>query len=212
VESSIPDGETLDSPSDIPLPASVDPAETVEIAIDLTTPQNDGVYTVYYHLQDQNGNPIENTRIWVSIVVGDATLSTGNSIYTTYQSAYMESSKFNVSFCMQMPDERQWYPWGVILNIAEGQYQPSGSRIDPAGATTNYKCFAFSFPKQVSSGTTFELSIERIELPPEAGSKPGRKLSESSNHFTSYLPGVGFLLYRSWFVLHQPCFATEYDR
>jgi len=166
-ESSTPNGELLGSPAIIPLPAFVSIGQTVDIVVELTTPLQDGYYTVYYQLQDQKGTPVENTRIWVNITVGNANPITNQSVYATYQSSYMEFGVFNVYFCMQTPDERQWYPWNVSLIITDKHYQPEGSRIDPTGATTDYKCFTFSYPLEVSPNTDFQLSIERIELPPE---------------------------------------------
>ncbi|MBE0685524.1 MAG: hypothetical protein IH585_05945 [Anaerolineaceae bacterium] len=167
IESSSPDGELLGSPTIISLPVSVSSGQTVNIAVDLITPLQDGYYSVYYHLQDQIGTPVENTRIWVNIIVGNANPFTSQSIYATYQSSNMEFGVFKVYFCMHMPDERQWYPWNVSLIITDKHYQPEGSRIDPIGATTDFKCFTFSYPNEVSPNTDFQLSIDRIELPPE---------------------------------------------
>jgi hypothetical protein len=190
VESSTPDGELLGSPAIIPLPGSVSSGQTIDIAVDLTTPLQDGYYTVYYHLQDQKGTPVENTRIWVNITVGNANPSTNQSAYATYQSSYMEFSVFNVYFCMQMPDERQWYPWNVSLIITDKHYQPEGSRIDPTGATTDYKCFTFSYPFEVSPNSDFQLSIERIELPPEVHLEENCLRAQSS--LRAAYPGLDF--------------------
>lgn len=190
VESSTPNGELLGSPAIIPLPASVSIGQTVDIVVELTTPLQDGYYTVYYHLQDQKGTPVENTRIWVNITVGNANPITNQSVYATFQSSYMEFGVFNVYFCMQMPDERQWYPWIVSLIITDKHYQPEGSRIDPTGATTDYKCFTFSYPLEVSPNTDFQLSIERIELPPEVHLEENC-LRAQSNLRATY-PGLDF--------------------
>jgi len=158
--------------------------------VELTTPLQDGYYTVYYHLQDQKGTPVENTRIWVNITVGNANPITNQSVYATYQSSYMEFGVFNVYFCMQMPDEHQWYPRNVSLIITDKHYQPEGSRIDTTGATTDYKCFTFSYPFEVSPNTDFQLSIERIELPPEVHLEENC-LKAQSNLRGSY-PGLDF--------------------
>ena len=190
VESSTPDGELLGSPAVISLPDSVTAGQMVEISVDLTAPMEDGNYTVYYHLQNQNGVPVENTRIWVTIIVGTGASSSTHYIYATYQSSTMESDEFTVNFCMQMPDERQWYPWGVTLDINNNQYSPSGSRIDPVGATTNYKCFAFSYPIQVTSNVDFQLSIERIELPPEVHQSENCQRAQTS--LRAAYPGLDF--------------------
>jgi hypothetical protein len=55
----------------------------------------------------------------------------------------------------------------VLLLVNQQGYSPSGSRIDPVGATTANKCFSFSFPVLITSGTTYQLSIGKVELPPE---------------------------------------------
>lgn len=190
VESSTPDGELLGSPAIIPLPASVSPGQTVDIVVDLTTPMQDGYYTVYFHLQDQKGTPVKNTRIWVNIVVGNVNPISNQSVYATYQSSFMEFGVFNVYFCMQMLDERQWYPWNVSLIMTDKHYQPEGSRIDPTGATTDYKCFTFSYPFGVSPNTAFQISIERIELPPEVHLEENCLRAQSSLRAT--YPGLDF--------------------
>ena len=191
VESSIPDGVNLGNQEKVPLPIKVRPTETVEIAIDMIAPQSNGSYTVYYHLQDKNGATIENTRIWVSIVVGNDVTNGLNNLYVTYQSSYMDFDEFNIKFCMQMPDERQWYPWGAILQINNNQFSPSGSRIDPVGATTDFKCFTFSYPIQVQPNLDFQLSIERIELPPEV--HQSENCQRSQTNLREKYPGLDFL-------------------
>jgi hypothetical protein len=215
VESSKPDGELLGSPAIISLPVTVTSGQTVEIVVDLTAPLDDGNYTIYYHLQNQNGLPVENTRIWVNIIVGNSASTSTNHIYATYQSSYWEYDEFSVNFCMQMPDERQWYPWGVILNINNNQFSPSGSRIDPVGATTDYKCFAFSYPIQISSDSDFQLSIERIELPPEVHQSENC-LRAQTNLRTAY-PGLDFTctgpgLFYTNLIVPPGMTKTEADR
>jgi hypothetical protein len=190
VESSNPEGELLGSPAIISLPVTVTSGQLFEIKVDLTAPKVDGNYTVYYHLQNQNGMPVENTRIWVNIIVGNSASTSANNIYATYQSSDLQAGEFAVDFCMQIPDERQWYPWGVSLIVVGNHYQPSGSRIDPGGAITAYKCFSFSYPLQILSGTAFQLSIERVELPPEVH-QAENCLRAQKNLKVSY-PGLDF--------------------
>ncbi len=183
--------------------------------MDLTTPLQDGYYTVFYHLQDQKGTPVENTRIWVNITVGNANPITNQSAYATYQSSYMEFGVFNVYFCMQMPDERQWYPWNVSLIITDQHYQPEGSRIDPIGATTDFKCFTFSYPNEVSPNTDFQLSIDRIELPPEVHLEENC-LRAQTNLRAAY-PGLDFActgpgLFYTNLIVPPGMTTTEADR
>lgn len=165
--SSSPANETLGSLEQIPLSKEVKPGETIQIEIDLVAPKLNGQYTVYYQLQDATGSPVPNSQIWVTITVGKFTLPVSGGVTAELLAASMENAEFTVDFCMQLPDERQWYPWDVILFANQQQYSPSGSRIDPVGATTANKCFSFGFPVSISSGTTYQLSLGKVELPPE---------------------------------------------
>jgi hypothetical protein len=166
---STPVNESLGSPEHIPLAQEVKPGETIEIKVDLVAPQQDGQYTVYYELRDGAGLSVLNSQIWVTITVGNIPVSTSGEYGVSAQllSAYMDHSEFKVDFCMQLPDERQWYPENVLLLVNHQQYAPVASRIDPIGATTANKCFSFSFPVSIASGSTYQLSIGKVELPPE---------------------------------------------
>jgi hypothetical protein len=165
--SSTPDDEPLGSPEQIPLSKEVKPGETLQIGVDLVAPQQNGRYTVFYRLQDASGAPLPNSQIWVTIAVGNTTVSGPRGITAQLKSGAMQNGEFAVDFCMQLPDGRAWYPWEVTLLANSRTYSPSGSRIDPSGATTANKCFSFSFPVSVSSGKAYRLSIAKVELPPE---------------------------------------------
>lgn len=154
-------------PEHIPLTQDVKPGETIQIKVDLVAPKQDGQYTVFYELQDETGMSVPNSQIWVTITVGNIPVLSSMGVSAQLISASMENSEFTVNFCMQLPDGRQWYPWNVLLLVNQQDYSPSGSRIDPVGATTSNKCFSFSFPVLITSGTTYQLSIGKVELPPE---------------------------------------------
>jgi hypothetical protein len=108
---------------------------------------------------------VPNSQIWITITVGNIPLSDSGSVSSQLVTASMQAGDFTVYFCMRLPDGRQWYPWEVILVANQQQYSPTGSCIDLVGATTANKCF--SFPVSISSGTTYQLSIGKVELPPE---------------------------------------------
>lgn len=165
--SSSPANETLGSPEHIPLSKEVEPGATIQIEIDLVAPQQNGQFTVFYQLQNETGLPVPNSQIWVAITVGNVPFSDSGGVSAQLVSASMQNVEFTVYFCMQVPDGRQWYPWGVILLANQQRYSPTGSSIDPAGATTANKCFSFSFPALIASGTNYELAIEKVGLPPE---------------------------------------------
>jgi len=165
--SSNPVNESLGSPEHVPLAQDVKPGETIQIKVDLVAPKQDGQYTVFYELRDDTGMSVPNSQIWVTITVGNIPVSSSMGVNAQLLSAYTENSEFTVDFCMQLPDGRQWYPWNMLLLVNRQEYSPSGSRIDPVGATTANKCFSFSFPVSITSGTTYQLSIGKVELPPE---------------------------------------------
>ncbi|TFH37360.1 MAG: hypothetical protein E4G99_02750 [Anaerolineales bacterium] len=188
--SSTPANETLGSLEHISLPEEAKPGETIQIRVDLVAPKQNGQYTVFYQLQDGTGLPVPNSQIWVTITVGNIPLPGSGGVTAQLLTASMENAEFTVDFCMQLPDERQWYPWNVILFANQQQYSPSGSRIDPVGATTANKCFSFSFPVSISSGTTFQLSLGKVELPPEVHQAENCAYAQTTLRAT--YPGLDF--------------------
>jgi len=165
--SSSPANEALGSPEQIPLSKEVEPGATIQIEVDLVAPKQNGQFTVFYQLQNKTGLPVPNSEIWVAITVGNVPFSESGGVAAQLVSSSMQNGEFTVYFCMQVPDGRQWYPWGVTLLANQQRYSPTGSSIDPAGATTANKCFSFRFPVSIVSGTNYELAIEKVELPPE---------------------------------------------
>ena len=188
--SSSPANETLGSLEQIPLPEEAKPGETIQIGVDLVVPKQNGQYTVFYQLQDGTGLPVPNSQIWVTITVGNIPLPGSGGVTAQLLTASMENAEFTVDFCMQLPDGRQWYPWNVILSANQQQYSPSGSRIDPVGATTANKCFSFSFPVSISSGTTYQLALGKVELPPEVHQAENCAYAQTTLRAT--YPGLDF--------------------
>ena len=190
ITSSNPPNETLGSLEKISLPHAVKPGETVEIGVDLTAPEQNGQYTVYYQLVDERDAPVPNSQIWVSVTVGNIPIANNGGISAEFRNASMQAGEFTVNFCMQLPDGHAWYPWNVILSIDQQNYTPSGSRIDPLGATTANKCFSFSFPVLVSSGAIYQLSIGKVELPPEVNQ--AENCSRTQTTLRAVYPGFDF--------------------
>lgn len=182
--------ETLGSLEKIPLPHAVKPGEIVEIGVDLIAPEQNGQYTVYYQLMDETETPVPNSQIWVSITVGNIPVVSSVGISVEFRKASMQAGEFTVDFCMQLPDGYAWYPWNVILSVDQQNYTPSGSRIDPVGATTANKCFSFNFPVLVSSGAIYQLSIGKVELPPEVNQ--AENCSRAQTTLRADYPGFDF--------------------
>lgn len=193
--SSNPANEQLGSPESIPLSQEVKPGEEISIRVNLTAPSQDGLYTVVYQLRNEHGELILGSDLWVTIRVGEAPASTPavvGSVAATLMGASQQDSEVSVDFCMQMPDSRAWYPWEVALTINQQQLSPSGSRIDPTTATTPYKCFHFSYPMSASlpSGTAYQLSINKIELPPEVNQ--AENCAYAQQILAAAYPGLSF--------------------
>ena len=182
--------EFLGGPERIPITKEVKPGETFQIGVDLVAPTQNGRYTVFYQLQDETGSLVPNSQVWVTITVGNIPLVESGGVTARLVTASMQAGEFSVDFCMQLPDGRQWYPWDVILIANQQQYSPSGSRIDPYGATTANKCFSFSFPVSVSSGISYQLSIGKVELPPEVHQAENCAYAQTT--LRSAYPGLDF--------------------
>lgn len=128
-------------------------------------------YTVYYALKDETGAPVPDSQIWVTITVGSIPASgsavVGN-VTAQLSGASLQNGEYSVSFCMQLPDSRAWYPWNVSLLVDQQSIFPSGSRSDPATALIANECFTFYFPiNGIEPGGSARLSIGEVELPPE---------------------------------------------
>lgn len=165
--SSSPANETLGSPEQILLPKEVKSGETVQIGADLAAPKQNGRYTVFYRLQDGAGLPVPDSQVWVTITVGNVPAADAAGITARLVNASLQAGEFAVYFCMQLPDGRQWAPgpWSVALLAGQQRFSPTGSRIDPAGATTANKCFSFYFPASAAAAEgPMQLSIDKVEL------------------------------------------------
>jgi hypothetical protein len=188
--SSSPVNETLGSPDQIPLSKEVDPGATIEIEVDLVAPKQNGQFTVFYQLLNEAGSIVPNSQIWVAITVGNVPFSDTGGITAQLVSSSMQNAEFTMNFCMHLPDGRQWYPWGVNLLVNQQKYTPTGSSIDPAGATTANKCFSFGFPVSIASGTNYELAIEKVELPPEVNQ--AENCAYAQRTLRAIYPGLDF--------------------
>jgi len=186
--SSTPQNEFLSGPERIPITKEVKPGETFQIGVDLAAPTKNGRYTVFYQLQDETGSLVPNSQIWVTITVGNIPFVETGGVSARLVTASMQAGEFSVDFCMQLPDGRAWYPWDVILIANQQKYSPSGSRINPVGAMTANKCFSFSFP--VSSSISYQLSIGKVELPPEIHQAENCAYAQTT--LRSAYPGLDF--------------------
>jgi len=155
--SSVPDGVDMHSPQAVPLTASVAPGGQVEVGVDLTAPQADGVYTLYYALRDAEGNhiPVDGGNIWVTVRVGDASVGEVFSGSPAYAPQLLSSSRttqlVSVQYCMQLPDSTpSWFPFGEELITPNQRIPASGggvSNYQPG----SYRCFFTEFDVSAAS-------------------------------------------------------------
>jgi hypothetical protein len=149
--SSLPDGEDMGSPQAVRLPESVAPGEQVEVGVELTAPQADGVYTLYYALRDTQGRriPVDGGNIWVTVRVGDAPVdevSSGNPAYAPQLlSSSLTAQLVSVQYCMQLPDSTpSWFPFGMEL-VAPSQRIPASGAGVSNYQPGSYRCFFTEF-------------------------------------------------------------------
>jgi len=191
-----PVGEDLNSPAQIPLENDVPPGGTIEVGIDLTAPQQDGQYSVYYQLTDGNGGIVPDSQMWVSITVGEVSASTGGSSYSAKNitaelvGSSNQGGAFVVTFCMEMPDNRYWYAWEAILIVNQQTYASTGGSYDPHGLDTPTRCFSLSYPLTIDSGTIYQLSIPKVEIDPVQFQE--ENCARAQNQLFAAYPGLNF--------------------
>lgn len=212
-----PVGEDLNSPAQIPLGADVPPGGTIEIGVDLTAPQQDGQYSVYYQLTDGNGEAVPDSQMWVSIAVGDVSAGTGGGSSYSAQNisaelvgAANQGGAFVVTFCMEMPDSRYWYAWQAVLTVDASTYPPTGGSYDPHGLDTPTRCFSISYPLTVPSGTAYQLSIPKVEIDPVQFQE--ENCARAQNQLFAAYPGLNFTCTSPGFfysIISRPSGLTE---
>lgn len=193
--SSNPVNEHMGGATSLPLGKEVKPGEEIEISINMTAPQQNGLYTVVWQLRNERGELVFGGELWATIRVGEAATnvpSISRNVSATLIGASQQDGEVSIDFCMQMPDSRAWYPWEVWLILNQQTLTPSGSRIDPATATTPFKCFSFSYPTggSIASGTAYQLSVNKIELPPEV--HQAENCAYAQQVLAAVYPGLSF--------------------
>ena len=112
--SSNPVNEKLSSPELIRLPYKVNPGDAITIEIELEAPNQNGVYTVYYALQDNAGNIIPNSQVWVSISVGDDFVAksresiTAAGVTITVTGFEYNEQTAEINYCIAIHDLLDW--------------------------------------------------------------------------------------------------------
>lgn len=138
--SSNPAGEDLGSPDVILLAQEVKPGENIQVGVDLTAPNQDGRYTVTYQLQDETGSPVPESRVWVTITVGNVGSVSAYGVSATLTNFISDAQSATVSFCMTVPDRNYALDRAPSLLIDQ---QPApfleGGTISPWG------CYEFTY-------------------------------------------------------------------
>ena len=174
-----PLGSNLSEPYQVSLPKEVKPGEMVEISMDFTVPEADGIYEVHYRLKNSAGQSVfgDGGEVWVKIIVGDVQVAGGSSsagnITMTLVSVQKTETLTNVELCAQFPDLQDWNLNGVILMAGNVQNSLSGYSLkDPKSASTyanSYRCVILEFPVGVSNygDSQVSVSISNIRVPAE---------------------------------------------
>lgn len=193
--SSQPADAALESPAQVDFTRDVSPGQDVELTVNFTAPQEPGIYSVVYQIMNERGELLEGTESWVTIVVGDIrslASTTSGQIEAALKQGSFEQGIAAIDFCMEMPDQRAWYPWNVTLNFEGKVISPEGSLIDPVTATTPNKCFRYTFPviELLNEGKPFTLNIEKVSLPPEVNQAENCAAAHAT--LSAQYPGLDF--------------------
>jgi hypothetical protein len=157
----------------------VKPGESVEISMDFTVPDADGIYEVHYMLKNPAGQSVfgDGGEVWIKIIVGDVQVVGGSSsarnIIMTLVSVEKNETLTKVEVCAQLPDLQDWNLNGVILTAGNVQNSLSGYLLkNPKSASTyasSYRCVILEFPVGVSNygSSPVSVSISSIRVPAE---------------------------------------------
>jgi len=184
-DETIPAGETLGSPERLPLPQAVAPGETLTLQISLVAPEEPSTYTVYWTLQDENGNilPVDGVqRVWVTIRVceagqdcsaplaaaGGGSASVVNGVSFSLTGVSHEGPETHVGFCLSQVNPKFFYYSPDLQQtflIVDGQElsSSSGSSTTPINGTC---CMTFHFPltlEEYNQAAHISFYTERIE-------------------------------------------------
>ena len=174
-----PLGSNLSEPYQVSLPKEVKPGESVEISMDFTVPDADGIYEVHYRLKNPAGQSVfgDGGEVWVKIIVGDVQVAGGSSsagdITMTLIGVQKAETLTNVEVCAQFPDLQDWNLSGVILTAGNVQNSLSGYMLkNPKSASTyasSYRCIILEFPVGVSNygNSPVSVSISSLRVPAE---------------------------------------------
>ncbi|OJX39873.1 MAG: hypothetical protein BGO78_13950 [Chloroflexi bacterium 44-23] len=196
----IPAGETLSSPEAIPLGKTVAPGELIQISVDLVAPEQEGQYTVYYQLQDEMGNFVRESLVWVTISVCQtgnscsATLTTGsatvNGISATLSSFNYDDQRTTVIFCMTMPNRNYALDFAPALLIDQKPAQ-----FLEGGSSSPWNCMQMVYQtgaREIEQANHILLDIDSsLRMSPPQGD-PNVACESARQSLISEYPGLDF--------------------
>lgn len=192
--SSSPQGETLGSPQNITLPGQVNPGQEVQLSVELTAPGEDGRYTVFYRLEDQDGNRVANSEIWVSIIVGNVIPAVSGSETIQGVSAELQSftpgdQNSSASFCLSLPN-RNYGPLGGAVSMTIDNKVIAAE----SGRMTSTYCYLFNFPVSMDEVNRAEhvfVSVSQVGLF-SGVNYPDEKCEAAKVKLATQYPGLDF--------------------
>jgi hypothetical protein len=201
-EAAHPLGATLGEPYEINLPYAVAPGETVEISVNLITPETSGRYEFHYFFYNNRGELLsgDGNEIWIMINVGSLPAA-GNSVSSSNVTMQLmeidkQDNQTNVEICAQWPDTQDWNVNGVVLLAGNLQYPLSGYMLknpkDPATFASAYRCFIFEFTvgRNAYGDTPLSISISNIRVPAENNLEVN--CARAKQQLAATYPGLGF--------------------
>jgi|GEM_PF-636453 len=197
-----PLGANLKEPYQIKLPKSISPSESVEISVNFTTPNVDGVYEVHYRLQNASGQIVsgDGSVVWLKITVGNTELSNhstqASNVTMSLVNIQKDDAVTNVEVCAQYPDTQDWNPDGVMLIAGNVQNSLSGYRLknfkDPSTHASAYRCFILEFPVGVSNYGSSPVSISISNIRVDATHDLDASCARAKQQLTPQYPSLDF--------------------
>ena len=170
-----PQNEALGSPAEIHFPEDTLPGGIATLSVPLTAPTAPGTYSVYWKLENENGQTfgVDGDRVWVTIMVCEAgqtcvppsssgSATSVNGISVTLTDFTTTSQGAAASFCMTLPNRNYGPPGGSVSLMVDQKSMPYSS-----GGTSIPGCFEFEFP--ISAGELDQaqhvaVSIEQVRI------------------------------------------------
>lgn len=165
-------GELMGADEEIPLSINVPPGQSVDVSVDMKTPNLAGKYTSYWMLESDKkevfGSGNNNTSLYAQIVVGSGTSRTNTSFYMAANACL--GSWYSSSGAVACPSTSTTNGGVTVVTsfVMEGGYSKSSPSILMTAPSTSGKTITGQFPAyQVKETDHFVTKIGCVDGYPD---------------------------------------------